>query len=123
MKTEKDLSPTQRSSYLKALSALETGSHQLTTALLGPLVAAEPEFVAGRRALVCKATKYDDELIATAVSWARRAAGGPQGLPPLAAAARGMAGRSRCSACAAASDAALLPLPRAPKPPCANRRV
>jgi len=51
VKTEKDLSPTQRSSYLKALSALETGSHQLTTALLGPLVAAEPEFVAGRRAL------------------------------------------------------------------------
>ena len=51
VKTEKDLSPAQRSSYLKALNALETGNHATVTALLGPVVAAEPEFVAGRKLL------------------------------------------------------------------------
>ena len=51
MKTEKDLPTAQRSTYLKALSAFETGNHSLVTALLGPLVAAEPEFVAGRKLL------------------------------------------------------------------------
>ncbi len=51
MKTEKDLSPVQRNAYLKALSALEMKNYGLISSLLGPLVAAEPEFLAGRRLL------------------------------------------------------------------------
>lgn len=51
MKTEKDLPAAQRNSYLKAMSALELGNHSLVVALLGPLVAAEPEFLAGRKLL------------------------------------------------------------------------
>ena len=51
MKTEKDLPAAQRNSYLKALSALELGNHGLVISLLAPLVAAEPEFLAGRKLL------------------------------------------------------------------------
>jgi tetratricopeptide (TPR) repeat protein len=51
VKTEKDLPAAQRNSYLKALSALELGNHGLVVSLLAPLVAAEPEFLAGRKLL------------------------------------------------------------------------
>ena len=51
MKTEKDLPLAKRNSYLKALSALELGNHGLVVSLLGPLVAEEPEFLAGRKLL------------------------------------------------------------------------
>ena len=51
MKTEKDLSAPQRNAYLKALSALEMGNHALISTLLGPVVAEEPEFLAGRKLL------------------------------------------------------------------------
>ena len=51
MKTEKDLPANKRNSYLKALSALELGNHALVVSLLGPLVAEEPEFIAGRKLL------------------------------------------------------------------------
>lgn len=51
MKTEKDLPAAQRNAYLKAMSALELGNHALVVALLGPLVAEEPEFLAGRKLL------------------------------------------------------------------------
>ncbi|MEX1044708.1 MAG: tetratricopeptide repeat protein [Chthoniobacterales bacterium] len=51
MKTEKDLPAAQRDSYLKSMSALELGNHSLVVALLGPLVAEEPEFLAGRKLL------------------------------------------------------------------------
>ena len=51
MKTEKDLPAAQRNSYLKAMSALELGNHSLVVALLGPLIAEEPEFLAGRKLL------------------------------------------------------------------------
>lgn len=51
MKTEKDFSPAKRAVYLKSLSALEMGNFDLVISLLGPLVADEPEFLAGRRLL------------------------------------------------------------------------
>jgi tetratricopeptide (TPR) repeat protein len=51
VKTEKDLPLAKRNAYLKALSALELGNHGLVISLLGPLVAEEPEFLAGRKAL------------------------------------------------------------------------
>ena len=51
MKTEKDLPPAKRNAYLKALSALELGNHGLVVSMLGPLVAEEPEFLAGRKLL------------------------------------------------------------------------
>ena len=51
MKTEKDLLPAKRASYLKALSALEIGNHSLVVSLLQPIVAEEPEFFAARRLL------------------------------------------------------------------------
>jgi tetratricopeptide (TPR) repeat protein len=51
VKTEKDLPLAKRNSYLKALSALELGNHGLVVSLLGPLVAEEPEFLAGRKLL------------------------------------------------------------------------
>ena len=51
MKTEKDLPLAKRNAYLKALSALELGNHGLVVSMLGPLVAEEPEFLAGRKLL------------------------------------------------------------------------
>ena len=51
MKTEKDLPSNKRNAYLKALSALELGNHGLVVSLLAPLVAEEPEFLAGRKLL------------------------------------------------------------------------
>lgn len=51
MKTEKDLQANKRNAYLKALSALELGNHGLVVSLLAPLVAEEPEFLAGRKLL------------------------------------------------------------------------
>jgi tetratricopeptide (TPR) repeat protein len=51
VKTEKDLPTAKRSSYLKALSALETGNHSLVVSVLQPIVIEEPEFFAGRRLL------------------------------------------------------------------------
>lgn len=51
MKTEKDLPLAKRNAYLKALSALELGNHGLVLSMLGPLVADEPEFLAGRKLL------------------------------------------------------------------------
>lgn len=51
VKTEKDLPAPQRHAYLKALSALEMGNHALVGTLLGPVVDAEPEFLAGRKLL------------------------------------------------------------------------
>lgn len=51
MKTEKDLLPAKRNTYLKAMSALEMGNHALVASLLGPLVIEEPEFLAGRKLL------------------------------------------------------------------------
>jgi tetratricopeptide (TPR) repeat protein len=51
VKTENDLPVAQRNAYLKALSALEMKNYGLISSLLGPLVAAEPEFLAGRRLL------------------------------------------------------------------------
>ncbi|MBJ7258035.1 MAG: tetratricopeptide repeat protein [Chthoniobacterales bacterium] len=51
MKTDKDLSPAKKSAYLKAMSALEMRNHGLVIALMGPMVADEPEFFAGRRLL------------------------------------------------------------------------
>jgi tetratricopeptide (TPR) repeat protein len=51
VKTEKNLPAAQRNAYLKAMSALELGNHSLVVTLLGPVVAEEPEFVAGRKLL------------------------------------------------------------------------
>ena len=51
MKTDKDLSPAKKSAYLKAMSALEMRNHGLVVALMGPMVAEEPEFIAGRKLL------------------------------------------------------------------------
>ncbi|MBE2179530.1 MAG: hypothetical protein IAE97_03580 [Chthoniobacterales bacterium] len=51
MKTEKDLPPAKRTTYLKSLSALEMGNHSLVVSLLQPLVLEEPEFFAGRKLL------------------------------------------------------------------------
>jgi tetratricopeptide (TPR) repeat protein len=51
VKTEKDLSSTQRNSYLKALSALELGNLDLVVTLMGQMIAEEPEFLAGRKLL------------------------------------------------------------------------
>lgn len=51
MKTEKDLPLPKRNAYLKALSALELGNHGLVISLLAPIVAEEPEFLAGRKLL------------------------------------------------------------------------
>ena len=51
MKTEKDLSSAQRNSYLKSLSALQLGDHDLVVSLMGQMVAEEPEFLAGRKLL------------------------------------------------------------------------
>lgn len=51
MKTDKDLSPAKKSAYLKAMSALEMRNHGLVIALMGPIVAEEPEFFTGRRLL------------------------------------------------------------------------
>jgi tetratricopeptide (TPR) repeat protein len=51
VKTEKDLPVAKRNAYLKSMSALEMGNHGLVVSLLGPLVAEEPEFLAGRRLL------------------------------------------------------------------------
>jgi tetratricopeptide (TPR) repeat protein len=51
VKTEKDLPLAKRNAYLKALSALELGNHGLVVSMLGPLVAEEPEFLAGRKLL------------------------------------------------------------------------
>ena len=51
VKTEKDLPVAKRNAYLKSMSALEMGNHNLVVSLLVPLVAEEPEFMAGRRLL------------------------------------------------------------------------
>ena len=51
VKTEKDLPVAKRNAYLKSMSALEMGNHNLVVSLLVPLVAEEPEFIAGRRLL------------------------------------------------------------------------
>lgn len=51
MKSEKDLPAAKRNAYLKALSALEMKNYGLVTSLLGPIVADEPEFIAGRKLL------------------------------------------------------------------------
>lgn len=51
MKTEKDLAPAQRSTFLKGMSALEMGNHALVVSILQPLVIEEPDFLAGRRLL------------------------------------------------------------------------
>jgi tetratricopeptide (TPR) repeat protein len=51
VKTDKDLSPAKKSAYLKAMSALEMRNHGLVVALMGPMVAEEPEFIAGRKLL------------------------------------------------------------------------
>ena len=51
MKTEKDLSYTQRNSYLKALGAFELRDYDLVVTLMGRVVAEEPEFLAGRKLL------------------------------------------------------------------------
>jgi len=51
VKTEKDLPAPQRALYLKSLSALELGNHALVVNMLQPLVADEPEFLAGRKLL------------------------------------------------------------------------
>ena len=51
MKTEKDLPAPKRDKYLKAMSALELGNYGLVSALLVPVVAEEPEFLAGRKLL------------------------------------------------------------------------
>ena len=51
MKTDKDLSPAKKSAYLRAMSALEMRNYGLVVTLMGPMVAEEPEFFAGRRLL------------------------------------------------------------------------
>ncbi len=51
MKTEYDLLPARRNTYLKALSALELRNHALVVSLMEPLVVQEPEFLAGRKLL------------------------------------------------------------------------
>lgn len=51
MKTEKDLSPAKRSAYLKAMSALEMRNYGFVVTLMAPIVAEEPEFIAGRKLL------------------------------------------------------------------------
>ena len=51
MRTVKDLSSTQRNSYVKALSALQLGNHELVVSLMGQLVTEEPEFLEGRKLL------------------------------------------------------------------------
>ena len=51
VKTERDLSSTQLNSYLKALSAFELGNHDVVVALMGKMIAEEPEFLVGRRLL------------------------------------------------------------------------
>ncbi len=51
VKTEKDLPTPKRNVYLKSLSALEMGNHALVVSMLQPLVAEEPEFLAGRKLL------------------------------------------------------------------------
>jgi tetratricopeptide (TPR) repeat protein len=51
VKTEKDLPPAKKTTYLKALSALEMGNHALVVSLLQPLVLEEPEFLGGRKLL------------------------------------------------------------------------
>lgn len=49
MKTEKDLPDAKRSAYLKSMSALEMRNYGLVVTLMAPIVAEEPEFIAGRR--------------------------------------------------------------------------
>ena len=51
MKTDTDLSPAKKSAYLRAMSALEMRNYGLVVTLMGPMVAEEPEFFAGRRLL------------------------------------------------------------------------
>jgi len=51
VKTEKDLTYTQRVSYLKALSALELHNYDLVVRWMGQMIAEEPEFLAGRKLL------------------------------------------------------------------------
>jgi tetratricopeptide (TPR) repeat protein len=51
MKADKDLSCTQRNSYLKALRAFELRDYDLVVSLMGLVVAEEPEFLAGRKLL------------------------------------------------------------------------
>ena len=51
MKTEKNLSAAQRSSYLKALNAFELHNYDLVVASMGQIIAEEPEFLAGRKLL------------------------------------------------------------------------
>jgi tetratricopeptide (TPR) repeat protein len=51
VKTDKDLSPAKKSAYLKAMSALEMRNYGLVVTVMGPMVAEEPEFFAGRRLL------------------------------------------------------------------------
>lgn len=51
MKTEKDLSPAKKNTYLKAMSALEMRNYGFVVTLMAPMVAEEPEFIAGRKLL------------------------------------------------------------------------
>jgi tetratricopeptide (TPR) repeat protein len=51
VKTDKDLSPAKKNSYLKALAAVEMKNYGLVVAIMGPIVADEPEFLAGRKLL------------------------------------------------------------------------
>jgi tetratricopeptide (TPR) repeat protein len=51
VKTEKNLSAAQRSSYLKALSAFELHNYDLVVTSMGQIIAEEPEFLAGRKLL------------------------------------------------------------------------
>jgi len=51
LKTDKDLTPNQCKIYLNALSAFERRQYGMPISSLGPLVAEEPEFFAGRKLL------------------------------------------------------------------------
>lgn len=51
MKTDQDLSPDKKSAYLKAISALEMRNYGFVIEIMGKMVAAEPEFLAGRKLL------------------------------------------------------------------------
>jgi tetratricopeptide (TPR) repeat protein len=72
VKTEKDLSSTQRNSYLKALGAFKFRDYDLVVALMGPVVSQEPEFLAGRKLLreaeVLRARSGNSSLLAVSGS-------------------------------------------------------
>lgn len=51
LKTQKELTATQRKTFLNALDAFERGKYSFAASLLGPLVSDEPEFFDGRKLL------------------------------------------------------------------------